>query len=161
MLRYLIAVLMFMFTVGAVSAADVSTPGGKAGSIDVTLYVYAREVLHTAYGKIKANNHLRVWNRDAREMSFLLTTLSDEYQECLLEGQAKRLDDGRYEYRENTCRMVFSFGADDVDVRMTGAGGNYCRSGDLREGHDCGSRTTIDSGAYQKARVIIKTTPVE
>ncbi|MEE9913780.1 MAG: hypothetical protein K4571_18880 [Deltaproteobacteria bacterium] len=154
MLRLKLTVLIFIIAAGSVFAADPSVPGRQADPRDVTLYLNARAVTHAEYGTTKANNHLRVWSRDAKEMSFSLTTISSEYQECLMEGKATRAGDGPYEYRENTCRMAFAFGSDAVDVRVTGADGQYCRCGDLRPDHGCGSRTTIDSGAYQKARII-------
>src|SRR5512145_2692299 len=97
MLRLRITLLIFILTAGSAFAADPSVPGGQAGPRDVTLYLNTRAVTHAEYGTTKANNHLRVWSRDANEMSFSLTTISSEYQECLIEGKATRAGDKPYE----------------------------------------------------------------
>ena len=152
MLRYVITLLMLFFTVSYVYAGSESLPGPDGAQKGSTLYLHTH-VISTYYDKeMRANNHLVISNKDAKEMNFLMTAIANENHECVLEGKATRVDDGRYEYRENKCLIFFVFDQDQVSLQVTGANGNFCRCDDLRAGHGCGFNTSIDSATYKKAK---------
>ena len=156
MLRLTVTLLIFISMVGAAHAGSDSAPAPGAAEKGTALYLYTHAISHTQHGEIKANNHLRVWSKDAKEMRFSLMTLANEYHECLLEGKATQTGNREYEYRENKCRMLFVFDENDVTLRATGASGESCRTEDLRPGHGCGFHTVIESATYQKAKKTVR-----
>ena len=144
---------------GPVYAGSDSLPDRDTARKEATRYLHTH-VISTYYdGKVNANDHLVVSNKDAKEMSFLMTAIADDSHECVIEGKAIRVDDGRYEYRENTCRILFVFGQDELVLKVTGANGNFCRCPDLRTGHGCGFNTLIDSATYKKEKKAAKPNP--
>lgn len=156
MLRFIITFLMFIFTVGQVYAGGESMPNPGAADNERTLYLHAHTISHVEHGEIKANNHLRVWNKNVKEMDFSVMTISNDYHECFLEGKATQVALQSYEYRENKCRVLFVFDQDEVTLRVTGANGAYCRTDDLRAGNGCGFNTLIDSATYKKAKPVAR-----
>lgn len=159
MLRFTITFLMLIFMTGSVYAGSDSLPDRDTARKEATRYLHTH-VISTHYdGKVSANDHLVVSGRDDKEMSFLLTAIANENHECVIEGKAIRVDDGRYEYRENSCRMLFVFGQDELVLKVTGATGNYCQCPDLRAGHGCGFNTSINSATYKKEKKAVKPNP--
>ena len=148
MLRFTITFLTLFFTAGSVNAGGETVPGVN----EATLYLQTKTISHTQHGETKANNHLRIRTGHVKKIFFSLTTIANEYHECLLEGEATRIDERQYEYRENKCRVIFVLSSDDVTLHATGAHGDYCRADDLSAGHGCGYNTTIDSATYKKVR---------
>jgi uncharacterized protein YecT (DUF1311 family) len=119
----------------------------------VTEYSHQRVIYHSIDGEMKGADSLTVWNRDARKMCFSITTVSDQYRTCYLEGKATAVSENEYSYTENKCRALFTFIKDKVKVKMIGSEGkNYCVPEDLGEDNGCGMNTSIDSATYIKLR---------
>lgn len=152
MLRFTVTILMFILTVGSVYAGSKSVNESHQAESVSTRYLYTHVISSYYDAKMQANDHLVVSGRNDKEMSFLLTAIANENHECVIEGKAIRSADGRYNYQENMCRMIFTFGSDEVVVQVTGTNGNYCQCPDLRSGHGCGYNTRIDSATYKKAK---------
>jgi len=152
MKRFLITALMLICTAGLLYAAGGTAPSSETSVKTRTLYLHSHKISNHYEKDFSANNHLVVLSHSDREMSFMITTISDENHECILEGKATRGQDGRYEYKENSCLLSFAVGAEQVDLDVKGSGGKVCRVYDLREGHGCGYNTSIDPGVYQKAK---------
>ncbi len=57
--------------------------------------------------------------------------------------------DGRYEYRENTYRLIFAFGPGEVVVQTVGINGSFCQCPDLRTGYGCGYNTMIHPATHK------------
>ncbi len=150
--RFLIAILISLGTAGLLYASDGTAPPTDTNV--KTLYLHSHKISNQYDKDISANNHLVVFNRDNKEMSFMLTMLADENHECVLEGKATRGPDARYTYQENKCVLSFAVGPEQVDLDVKGSGGKACRVFDLREGHGCGYNTKIDPGIYKKAKKV-------
>lgn len=152
MLRFVIMMLMFILTVGSVYAGSQSIQEPGAAGSERTRYLYTHVISSHYDAKIQANDHLVVSGRNDKEMSFLLTAIANENHECVIEGKAIKSADGHYKYQENACQMIFTFGQDELDLKVTGANGNYCQCPDLRSGHGCGFNTLINSATYKKEK---------
>lgn len=150
--RFLMTVFILFWTSGLLYAADGAATHPDAGAITRTLYLCSHKISNHYDKDFSANNHLMVWNQGDMEIGFMLVVISNDNHECLMEGTAVRGRDGRYEYRENQCRLSFAVGKDQVDFDVKGSGGSVCRAADLREGHGCGYNTSIDPGIYKKAQ---------
>jgi uncharacterized protein len=123
----------------------------------VTEYSHQRVIYHSIDGEMKGADSLTVWNRDARRMCFSITTVSDEYRTCCLEGKATAVSENEYSYTENKCRALFTFIRDKVKVKMIGSEGtNYCAGEDLGEDSGCGMNTSIDSATYRKTKKVLE-----
>lgn len=150
MARFVSLWLVFLFTACTVCATDSSTPCPPPADDGCCLYLYTHPVSHPVYGKQNANDHLRVVSKDDEKMTFQLTTIGDEYHECLIMGEADKSGAGIYEYRENKCRLTFVFSPGEVAVTAEGREGAFCRVADLRTGHGCGYNTLINSSVYRR-----------
>ncbi len=117
----------------------------------VTEYSHAKTVFHSIDGKMKGNDSLVVWNKNPKNMCFFITTISDEYRTCFLNGKASKVHKNEYSYTQNQCRVFLTFSKDKVKVRVTGSeGNNYCTDADFGEDNGCGMNTSIDSATYIK-----------
>ena len=128
------------------------TPDLDAKQKGVTEYSHQTEIFHSIDGEVKSADSLIVWNRDARQMCFSITTVSDEYRTCYVEGKASMVRENEYSYTENKCRAFFTFIKDKVEVKIIGSRGNFCVADDLGEDNGCGMNTSIDSATYMKLR---------
>ena len=150
MYRWLAVLLSFICLCGAAYAKDSLPASDMKPAIR---YFHKHKITNSYDGEIIANDHLLVQSRNDKEMKFILSVISDENDECLIEGTAARIDGSNaYEYRQNKCRMIFAFGPENVHLQAFGAAGNSCYVSDLRQGHGCGAHTCILSGSYIKAK---------
>lgn len=159
MTRFAVMWLIFLFTAGTACAAESAAALSDHKDGGRCLYLYPHEVSHPVYGKENANDYLRVISKDDDKMTFQMTTIADEYHECLIMGDAQRTGRDSYEYRENSCRLTFVFGPGEVKLAAQGAQGDFCRCADLRAGHGCGYNTLIRSAAYGKEKTKAQAAP--
>lgn len=152
MLRFTITILMLILSVGFVYADSQSIPDPGQAPMESTRYLYTHEMSNIYEAKIQANDHLVISGRVDKEIIFLLTAIANENHECVIEGKATRSVDGRYEYQENSCRLIFTFGPGEVVLQATGVNGSFCQCPDLRAGHGCGYNTLINSATYKQEK---------
>jgi uncharacterized protein len=123
----------------------------------VTDYSHQTVIYHSIDGEMKGADSLTVWNRDARKMCFSITTVSDEYRTCCLEGTATAVSENEYSYTENKCNVIFIFTKDEAKVKAVGPEGrNFCVAEDLDEDSGCGMNTSIDSATYKKTKKVFE-----
>jgi hypothetical protein len=145
MLIFLISILYCV----QVWAACGDTPEGDSNQKGVSIYQHAKTVYDSTEGNIKANDNLIVWNKDANELCFSITTVSNYFHNCSVEGKSTKVRNNEYGYTQNKCRVFLSFMKDKVKVTATGSRGNYCVAEDLGEDNGCGMNTSIDSVVYK------------
>jgi uncharacterized protein len=114
----------------------------------VVEYSHKKEIFSYADGKTNGEDSLTVWNRDAKQMCFSITTVSTNHHTCVLDGKATAVNKNEYSYSRRNCRAFFTFVGDKVKVRMIDSDGTDSCAGDER----CGMRGSIDSATYARVR---------
>jgi hypothetical protein len=146
---------IIIFLIIILSSVQVWADCGYAPDLDskqegVTIYSHTKTIYYTGEGKIKANDNLIVWNKDTKELCFSVTTISNEYHNCSVDGKATKLKNNEYSYLQKECRVVLTFLKDKVKVNVTGPRGNFCVDDDL--GGGCGMNAYIDSTTYKRTK---------
>lgn len=150
MLRFLIILLSVVCLYGNIYAQDKPASSDTAKTVR---YFHKHKISNAYDGEIVANDHLMVRSRNDKEMTFILSVISNENDECLIEGAAARIaGSNTYEYKQNQCRIIFFFDQDNVKLAVDGADGNSCYVSDLDKNHGCGGHTCILSGTYIKPK---------
>ncbi len=107
----------------------------------VLVFQGERAAHHVRRGNSEAANELLVWNKNANEMCFFITTVSTGYNTCSLGGKATAVRNNEYSYSQNQCHVMFIFTDDKVKVNVTG----------LCKDSGCGTNASIDSATYKKS----------
>jgi len=148
--RLLVVLFAIFCLCSAADAKDTLTVYDKKPA---TRYFHKHKITNAYDGEIVANDHLLVQSRTDKEMTFILSVISNENDECLIEGTAARISGSNaYEYRQNKCRLIFVFGKDRVQLQASGATGDSCYVSDLNQGHGCGGQTCLLSGTYMNPK---------
>lgn len=147
--KHITVFLIVFFTSFQVWADCGDSPAAKQKG--GTEYSHAKTVFHSIDGKMKGNDSLVVWNKNPKNMCFFITTISNEYRTCFLNGKASKVGKDEFSYTQNQCRVSFTFLKDKVKVSVTGSDGrDYCAGADFGEDNGCGMNTSIDSAEYIK-----------
>ena len=151
MKNFIIIFLIFILSSVQVWADCGDIPDLDSTEKGVTVYSHAHTIYDRTDGKEKTNDYLIVWNKDSKELCFSITTISNEYRECYLDGKATKMRNNQYNYTRNECRVFLTFIKDKVKVKVVGSRGtNYCAGKDFgKDNGGCGMNTSIDSAIYK------------
>ncbi len=150
MKKYMIVLLIFISSSVQVWADCGDTPDSDSKQKGVALYSHTKTVSYSGEERIKANDELIVWNKDAKEACFDITTYSNEFHNCGIGGKATKVKNNEYIYSQKECRVVLTFLKEKVKVAVTGPRGNFCVNDDLAGG--CGMNASVGSATYLRAR---------
>jgi hypothetical protein len=119
--------------------------------IPIAQYERSLKISYPGEGLIDSNDVIRVFENRANSICFVLDTTRRSLNVCQIEGEAQKISENEFEYKDSTCHLIFSVYENKILLQVSGGvskkGKNWCKH------VSCGANGSVDSATFIKTTI--------
>jgi hypothetical protein len=111
-------------------------------------YERSHKISYPGEGLVDSNDDIRIFERNAKSLCFVLDTARKNLHVCQIVGEAQKISDNEFEYRDSTCHLRFIVSEEKIRLQVNGEETpkpkNHCKH------ESCGAYGSIDNATFIK-----------